>query len=191
MTPAKPIILAVVGMPGSGKSLACQYFADQNLSVLRFGDQTDLGLKAQGLPLTEANERRYREKLRQELGMAAYAIKIKPRINQALKKSPLVILDGLYSWEEYLYLKNKFPQLYLLTIYSQPTTRYQRLTQRKTRPLTAQQAQQRDIDELENLNKAGPIAIADFLVKNDQTPDKLYQKLDKILADITRLSREK
>jgi len=191
MPPAKPIILAVVGMPGSGKSLACQHFADQNLPVLRFGDQTDLGVKAQGLPLTEANERQYREKLRQELGMAAYAIKIEPRIKQALKKSPLVVLDGLYSWEEYLYLKNKFPQLYLLTIYSQPTTRYQRLTQRKTRPLTPQQARQRDIDELENLNKAGPIAIADFLVKNDQTPDKLYQKLDKILADITRLSREK
>ncbi len=191
MPPAKPIILAVVGMAGSGKSLACQHFANQNLPVIRFGDQTDLGVKAQGLPLTEVNERQYREKLRSELGMAAYAIKIEPRIKQALKKSSLVILDGLYSWEEYLYLKNKFSRLYLLAIYAQPTIRYQRLAQRKTRSLATSKARQRDIDELEKSNKAGPIAIADFLVKNQQTPEKLFISLDKILTNITRLSREK
>jgi len=191
MPQPKSIIISVIGMPGAGKSIACQHFSQKNIPILRFGDQTDIGVKQQGLPLTEVNERRYREKLRQELGMAAYAIKIEPRINQALKQSPLVILDGLYSWEEYLYLKDKFPQLYLLAIYAQPTIRYQRLTTRKVRPLTLKQARERDINELKNLNKAEPIAMADYLATNNQTPDKLYKQLDDILAIITRLSREK
>jgi len=45
------------------------------------------------------------KKIRKELGMSAMAIKIKPRINKALKKNSKIILDGLYSWEEYFYLK--------------------------------------------------------------------------------------
>ena len=43
--------------------------------------------------------------LRKELGMAAYAILNRPRIDTALEKSN-VVADGLYSWEEYLDFKN-------------------------------------------------------------------------------------
>ena len=63
--------IAIVGLPGSGKTEAADFFRKQGYTVLRFGDQTDLGLKELGLPLTEANEREYRERIRKELGMAA------------------------------------------------------------------------------------------------------------------------
>lgn len=185
----KQIIIAVVGMAGAGKSVSCQYFSKKGYPVLRFGDQTDIGLKEQGLALTEANERKYRENLRKELGMAAYAIKIEPRIKKALKKSTIVVLDGLYSWEEYIYLKDKFANFFLLTIYARPTVRYQRLAKRKTRPLTYKQARERDIAELVNLNKGGPIALADFLIKNNKQTAKLYQKLDYTLDLIIKSAR--
>jgi len=185
------IVIAIVGMPGAGKSLSCEYFANTNIPVLRFGDQTDIGLKELNLPLTEVNERQYRENLRKELGMAAYAIKIEPRIKKTFEISSTVILDGLYSWEEYTYLKEKFPNLFLLCIYARPQIRYQRLSTRKIRPLIAKQARSRDIAEIENLNKGGPIAIADFLIKNNKDTDKLNKKLADTLKLITRLSREK
>lgn len=163
-----PIIIAVIGMAGSGKSVACEYFKAQGYPVLRFGDQTDLGLKEQSLPLTPANEKQYRENLRKELGMAAYAIKIYPRIQAASRYHPgVVILDGLYSWEEYLYLKEKLPQLKLLAIYSRPEIRWERLKNRPIRPLTEVEAKARDLAELNNLNKAEPIALADYLVVNE------------------------
>ena len=185
MSKNKPIIIAVVGMAGAGKSISCQHFKKQGLPMLRFGDQTDIGLKELSLPLTEKNEKQYRENLRQELGMSAYAVKIEPRIKQTLKNSSVVILDGLYSWEEYLYLKNKFKNFYLLCIYTRPNIRYQRLAKRKTRSLTQKQAFARDIAELENLHKGGPIAMADYLIKNNKQSAKLFKKLNDTLKLIT------
>lgn len=178
-------IIALVGMPGAGKSISCEFFQTKGYPVLRFGDETDRGLKEQGLPLTEENERQYRENLRKELGMAVYAVKIEPRIRATFHSGvECIILDGLYSWEEYLYLKPKFPQLMLVAIYARPEVRYQRLAARSVRRLTLEQARQRDIAELENLNKAGPIAIADYLITNNQDKLKLFQKLDNLLINL-------
>ncbi|PJA22059.1 dephospho-CoA kinase [Candidatus Beckwithbacteria bacterium CG_4_10_14_0_2_um_filter_47_25] len=170
-------------MAGAGKSEACRYLAAKGFPVLRFGDETDRGLRLQGLSLKEENERKYRENLRQELGMAAYAIKIEPRINEALKNQQSIILDGLYSWEEYVYLQPKFPGLKLIVIYARPQVRYRRLAVRAVRQLTPRQARARDIAEIEVSHKAGPIAIADYLVDNNGSLDQLHYQLDHLLAN--------
>lgn len=177
----KKTVIAIVGMAGSGKSVSCSHFKSLNYPVLRFGDQTDIGLKELGLPLVEANEKKYREDIRKELGMAAMAIKIESRINKALETSDTVFLDGLYSWEEHTYLKDKFENFFLLAIYTRPNIRYQRLAKREIRPLTKKEAQARDYAEIENLHKGGPIAMADFLIKNNKQTEKLFNKLNDTL----------
>ncbi len=182
MTNKRLKLLAIVGMPGAGKSVAAEFFRGQGIPILRFGDQTDIGLKELKLPLNEKNERWYREKLRQDLGMAAMAIKIEPRIRKAAEKNKVIILDGLYSWEEYNYLKSKFPDLKLLCIYASPAVRYQRLSVRSVRPLTREEAKSRDGAEIENLNKCGPIAVADYLVKNEGDQAGLLRELATFLA---------
>lgn len=160
-------LIAIVGMPGSGKSVAAEFFRSKSIPVLRFGDQTDLGLREAGLPISEENERIYREQIRSEFGMAAMAIKIEPRIRETAKISDMIVLDGLYSWEEYVYLKDTFPHIQLLCIWAPPALRYQRLSERKVRPLSREQAESRDIAEIENLHKGGPIALADVVLVND------------------------
>lgn len=172
-------LIAIVGMPGAGKSIAANFFREKGLPVLRFGDQTDIGLKELGLPLTEKNERTYRESLRKELGMAAMAIKIEPRILKVAKDHPFIVLDGLYSWEEYTFLTKKFSRLSLLCIYAPPEIRYERLAHRPVRPLTHDESRSRDIAEIENLNKGGPIAIADYLITNETNdPASLERSLE-------------
>lgn len=180
------IIIAIVGMPGAGKSEAALFFKNKNIPILRFGDETDLGLKELGYELTESNERWYREKLRKELGMAAYAIRIKPRIDTALKKSNMVVLDGLYSHEEYVYLDKLYPGLRLLCIYANPNLRYTRLTGRSHRRINKHEARSRDFAELEKLNKGGPIAIADYLIKNEGTINDLNQELTAYFSAIEK-----
>jgi dephospho-CoA kinase len=169
-------LIAIVGMPGAGKTVAADFFRAKHIPVLRFGDQTDITLKELGLPRNETNERFVREKLRKDLGMAAMAIKIEPRILETAKTHSVIVLDGLYSWEEYIYLKRKFPDIQLLCIYAPPKTRYARLGHRKVRPLTEDEASSRDISEIENLNKGGPIAIADYCIVNDGD-EKAFQGL--------------
>ncbi len=179
------MIIAVVGMAGAGKSESCTFFKEKGFSVLRFGDQTDIGLKELGLERNEDNERKYRENLRKELGMSAYAIKIIPRI-EALKKKKnnhKIVLDGLYSWEEYVILKKKYPELLLLCIYCRPKIRYERLLLRKVRPLNSKKARERDIAEIVNSHKGGPIAFCDYLAVNEGSVKDLYKELNIFLLN--------
>lgn len=171
-------LIAIVGMPGAGKTVAAEFFRKKGIPVLRFGDQTDITLRELGLPRNEKNERFVREKLRKDLGMAAMAIKIEPRILETAKTHPVIVLDGLYSWEEYVYLKGKFPEIQLLCIYAPPQVRYARLGHREIRPLTREEAASRDIAEIENLNKGGPIAIAEHLLVNDRDEAAFQAQLE-------------
>jgi dephospho-CoA kinase len=99
-------------------------------------------------------------------------------MQETCKDSPVVVFDGLYSWEEYVYLSKKIDHLILLCIYAQPNVRYARLEKRSIRPLSKNQAKERDIAELESLNKGGPIALADFLIQNESTLPVFLEKLD-------------
>ncbi len=177
-------IIAIVGMPGAGKSEAAQYLEKKGLPFIRFGEFTDEGVKEAGLPLTPENEKLIREKFRAELGMGAYAIKAKPKIDEMLKKDNLIAIDGLYSWEEYIYLKKYFPFLKLINIYASPPIRYGRLSKRPIRPVSLDKSYQRDINELEKLNKGGPIAIADYLIKNEGTKEEFVKELELFLENL-------
>lgn len=177
-------ILAIVGMPGAGKSEVAGVFEKKGFTRIRFGDITDIEVARRNLPLNEKNERIVREQLRQEHGMAAYAILNSPAIEKASQKSNVVI-DGLYSWEEYLYLKSKFgDNFYVLAVWSAPKTRYQRLTDRKHRPLTNEEANARDKAEIENVNKGGPIAMADFTITNESSLEDLIIQTGQIIIKI-------
>jgi dephospho-CoA kinase len=178
-------VVAIVGMTGSGKSEVAAVFRAAGFAVVRFGDVTDEEVKKRGLPLTEANERPVREALRREHGMAAYAILSLPRIEAALKNTDVVV-DGLYSWEEYLCLKERFGDDFIVVAaWASPRTRYERLARRPIRPLTPEQAASRDHAEIENLNKGGPIAMADRTVINEGSVDDMKRLVKGIAAWIT------
>ena len=184
------IVVAIVGMAGSGKSEVTRVFQDAGFISVRFGDITDEEMKKRSLARNETNERYCRELLRQELGMAAYAILNRSRIDAALEKSD-VVADGLYSWEEYLDYKTYYgDRFYVLAICSSPKSRYERLTNRPVRSLTKEEAASRDKSEIENLNKGGPIAMADFVIPNEHNLDYLllqsHAVIDKLLKLATR-----
>jgi len=169
-------------MAGSGKSEVARLFEKSGYRRIRFGDVTDIEAAKRGLPLNEANERQVREQLRTELGMAAYARLNLPRIDEALLNSN-VIVDGLYSWEEYVLLKDYYGErLKLVAVYSSPRTRTSRLAVRRIRPLTAQETADRDKNEIEVINKGGPIALADYTIINESSLQDLKEQTQLIIA---------
>ena len=156
-------------------------FQDRGFTTVRFGDITDDEVKKLGLELNEANERQAREALRAKHGMDAYAKLSLPRIDTALKASDVVV-DGLYSWEEYVFLKDHYGRDFIIVaVWSSPEARYARLGKRKIRPLTPQEASSRDRAEIENLNKGGPISVADYTVLNDTSMDDLKKQVERII----------
>lgn len=179
------VVVAIVGLPGSGKSVAADFFHLQGYTVLRFGDQTDIGLRQLGLEINESNERMYREQIRRELGMAAMAIKISPRITAALKTNHKIVLDGMKGLAEYEYLKKEFPHLTVLCIYASPKIRHERLAMRQIRPLTAEESRKRDRAELTALDTGGSMALADYLIKNEGTEKEFVAALRRYISYIS------
>lgn len=173
-------IIAVVGMCGAGKSVACDYFKKKGYGYVYFGGATMDELKKRGMEVNEENEKFVREDLRKTLGMGAFAIIKLPEIEAGLANSH-VIADGLYSWSEYKVLKEKFgDDFQVLAVHTPPTLRYKRLSEREIRPLTAEEAYGRDKAEIENIEKGGPIAMADHMVINDGSVEDLTEQLKKL-----------
>jgi len=177
-------VVSIVGMAGAGKSEIAKLFQENGFTRIRFGDVTDEEVKKRGLELNEENERRVRELLRQEQGMEAYAKLNLPAIDSALRYSDVVI-DGLYSWEEYTFLKSYYGEdFYVVAVWASPITRYARLTGRPDRRLTLEEAASRDRAEIENINKGGPIAMADFTIINESSLDDLRREAKRILSRV-------
>ena len=175
-------LVSIVGMTGAGKSEVSRVFESSGFIRIRFGDLTDEEMKKRDLKPREESERLVRELLRKEQGMAAYAELNLPRIKEALKTSDVVI-DGLYSWEEYTYLKERYGEdLYLVAVWSSPKTRYARLGKRSSRRLNSEEAVSRDRAELENSNKGGPIAVADFTIINESSLEELQREAEKVIS---------
>lgn len=175
-------IVSIVGMAGAGKSEVARVFGENGFTRIRFGDITDQEMGKRGLKPGEQNERYVRELLRQEHGMAAYAVLNLPRIDSALKNSNVVI-DGLYSWEEYTLLKNYYEDsLYVVAVWASPKTRYTRLVGRANRRLNINEAVNRDRAEIENVNKGGPIAMADFTIINESSLVNLRVATEKVIS---------
>jgi dephospho-CoA kinase len=175
-------VASIVGMAGSGKSEVARVFARNGFKKVRFGDVTDEEIKKRGLELNEESERYVRQQLRKEHGMAAYAELNLPRIDVLLKSSDVVV-DGLYSWEEYTLLKSRYgDDFHVVAVWASPKTRHNRVGKRQIRPLTVEEAASRDIAELENTNKGGPIAIADFTIINETSLEDLERETEKVIS---------
>ncbi|MFC2013564.1 AAA family ATPase [Chloroflexota bacterium] len=177
-------VVSIVGMAGAGKSEVARAFEGSGFIKIRFGDITDEEIEARGLELNEENERNIRESFRQKYGMGVYAQLNLTRIDDASKRSDIVI-DGLYSWEEYTFLKSYYGEyFYVVAVWASPGTRYARLTGRSGRQLTLEEAAGRDKSEIENLNKGGPIAIADFTILNESSVKNLKAEVKRIISGL-------
>jgi dephospho-CoA kinase len=185
------ILVAVVGMPGAGKSSIADALVAKGYHYVRFGQIVIDEMRRREWPMGEEHERKMREGLRQEHGMAAMAILNLPKFDGLLEKGN-VVGDGLYSWSEYKILKERYgDRLIIVAVHAAPKIRHDRLAARtleahdtahRYRPITHEQARTRDHSEIENLEKGGPVAMADYHIVNEGTIDEFEEKIKKFLA---------
>lgn len=180
------IVIAAVGMCGTGKSVVTKYIEETyHFKSIYFGGFILEEVTRRGLEIDSTNEKTVREDLREKDGLDAVAKLAVDRINTFLAEGSNVIIDGLYSFSEYVFLEEKLTKpLVLIAIHSTKQLRYQRLGIREIRPLTPQQVDERDYMEIKNIEKAGPIAIADFHIINDGNFKDLHKHIDTVLDEI-------
>lgn len=141
-----------------------------------------------GLHNTE-DEKFVREDMRAKEGTAVLAKHIANKTDALFEGgNEVVVLDGLYSWSEYKYLESKYGTNFIVIATTAPKKlRRQRVLDRKDshRSYTLNVLISREINEIEELEKGGPIAYADYTLANSTNDyEKLYAALEDALTDL-------
>ena len=179
-------IIALVGLAGSGKSTATNYIKQKGYPSVYFGGVVMKALKDENLEITPANEKMMRTKLRENFGKDIIVNKIIEQIQNLIKSGQKrIIADGLYTWTEYKILKKHFPtELKVIALVPPKNLRHKRISSRPERSMTLVEINDRDFNEIEVLEKGGPIAIADYFIVNKNSNLRTRLKIDKILKEI-------
>ncbi len=178
-------ILAIVGMSGSGKSVAVDYLTEKGYPKVYFGGMIYKEMEKRGIERTAdgESEKKFREEIRATEGkdwvVRQVIAETKDLIDAGQKH---IVLDGVYSWTEYKTLKHEFPtSLTVIAVVVDKKLRYDRVAVRPERPFNSTAIRERDRSEIENLEKGGPIAAADYYILNNGNVEDMEKRLAEIL----------
>lgn len=175
-------------MPGSGKGTCTDYLNGKyGWPVVHFGNMVYEEVQRRGLDNVK-DEIFVREDMRKKEGPAVLAKHVARNI-EMLRASgnDVVVLDGLYSWAEYMHLEEVFgEELVVIAVTAPKHLRRQRVLNRKDshRQYTLEQLVAREIAEIVNIEKGGPIAYADYTLVNTLSTDNLLSNLDSLLEEL-------
>lgn len=178
-------IIAFVGMPGSGKGTCTDYLHDTyGWPIVHFGKMVYEEVERRGLNIVK-DEAFVREDMRKQEGKDVLAKHAARKVERLIAENhQVIILDGLYSWTEYKYLVGEFSDsLIVIAITAPKKLRHERTLKRKDahRQYTLEQLVEREYREIENIEKGGPIAYADYTILNDSTTETMIVRLADIL----------
>ena len=122
-------IVAVVGMPGSGKGVLSRIAIDAGIPVFAMGDIVRSALQQAGLEETPENVGATALSIRTRHGEAFVAERMLERLSD--QAAPLVIIEGVRQPEEMEVFRNAFgAEFSILAILSDETTRVERVIAR-------------------------------------------------------------
>jgi len=179
-------ILAFVGLTGSGKSTAVEHFTSLGFPKVYFGGIIYEAMAAAGIAKGEENEKTFRVQIREKEGSDFVVKRIIDQITHLADSGQRrIIADGIYTWDEYKAMKHAFPgELKVIAITAPKHLRYGWLESRSDRPQSPEISAQRDYNEIETMQKGGPIAIADYFVSNNENVEHFFKQLDDIAEHV-------
>lgn len=181
-------ILAIVGMSGSGKSVIVDYLTKKGYPKVYFGGMIYKEMEKRGIPRTEdgESEKKFREEIRETEGKDWVVKQVIAETHDLIDAGQKrIVLDGVYSWTEYCTLKHEFPKaLTFIAVVVDKEIRYARVATRPGRAFDGNAIRERDRSEIENLEKGGPIAAADYYILNNGSIEDCTKQLERVLKEI-------
>lgn len=176
-------VIGIVGMPGSGKSVAAQVARSEGLPVVSMGDVIREVAMARGIPPSPENIGMIMIKIREEEGEDAVARKCVPKIDA--EDADVVVVEGVRSLAEIRTFKEIYPDFMLIGVYASPKTRLKRLTSRgrEDDPKTIRHFMERDERELQ-VGLGAALALADYMIVNEGEIEEFKAKVKEILRRI-------
>ena len=163
--------------------MAVEYLTTRGIPKIYFGGIIYKAMEEASIEVTWESQQVFREEIREREGKDFVVKRVIKEARDLIDAGQRrIVLDGLYTWSEYKLLKHEFPgEMTVIAVVTPKHLRKQRLAKRTERPMSGQQVDERDWSEIENLEKGGPIAIADYFVHNDRDVAWLHSQLDDVL----------
>jgi dephospho-CoA kinase len=182
---SQKLIVAVAGMPGSGKSLVINVATQSGYAVVVMGDEVREEATRQKMAPTPENIGKIMLELRQREGEAAVAKRCLSKM-EANSKAKIVV-DGIRSLSEVEEFKNRFRKVTLLAVHSSPETRFQRLYNRQRSDDSRNWTifQERDLREL-GVGLGNAIAMSEYIIVNERSPATTKNEAREVLKEIER-----
>jgi dephospho-CoA kinase len=182
---AEKLVVALAGMPGSGKSLVADTARKIGYDVVLMGDVVREEARKRGVEPDAKNIGNIMLELRQTEGKAVIARRCVPKIVSALGQR--VIVDGVRSLDEVDEFRKRFPKLVLMAVHASPETRFTRLYSRR-RSDDADDWQvfhERDMREL-GVGLGNAIAMAEYVIVNEEHVEAVKRKVRETLGKVER-----
>lgn len=195
----KQIVVVVVGLPGSGKSIVAGMLAKTGFEVIELGDIWRELLKKNNIDRSDPiGTREFTRELREREGKEVYAKYAYKRIRKGEK---LIAIMGVRSDYESNYFRKRIKNLYIIALLAPPSLRFDRL---KTRgkpedPKTIKSFKWLDQRERQGFMKEkseerhGVVHVmedADYVIANTSTVGKLQGNVAKVIKEIKKLNQQ-
>lgn len=181
------MIVIVTGMPGSGKSRIVREFERRGFPSVPLGDIVREETLKRGLELTKENVAKVSIRLRQELGQNAVAKLAVEKVRELLRRSPVVVIDGVRSLDEVGTFRGAFSgeEIIIVAVHTPPKLRFERLKERGRHddPQTWEDFEERDWKELK-FGIGSVIAMADYMLINDGSRGEYEEKVKNLVDRI-------
>jgi len=164
-----PLVIGIVGLPGSGKTEVANSIAKFGAPIVRMGDVVLQELKRRGQKITDASVGKLSNEFRELEGMGAIAKRCIPLIEASGKGKKAIVVDGIRGISEVNEFREAFGKNFrLIAVWASEEVRYPRIVSRKRAddPITHKEFMEKDLREL-SWGLGDALMLADFMFVND------------------------
>lgn len=173
-------IIALVGMPGAGKSEVARIMKEKGFHLVRLGDVTFRELRERGLERNRDNEEMITKELRYQYGPEVYVEKSLHEI----EKYENVVVDGIRNIDEFMLLRKKYGHnAVLVSVEASDEIRHERLLNRGERSQDKELSMRRDKHE-EEIGVRRSMGNAQYKLNNEKSKEELILDVEKLIKSL-------
>ena len=171
-------MIAVTGMPGSGKEELVKIAIEEGIKVVRMGDVVRAEVKDRGLELSDNIIGRIATEEREKYGYGVWAER-----TISFVKDDIILIDGIRGNAELDVFKRAFGEdIVVVGVHASPKIRYERIKERKRKDATISWEAfcERDSREL-GWGIENAMALCDHVIVNEGTLEEYKEKVKNLL----------
>ena len=175
-------VMGISGLPGSGKSLVSDIATEKGAIIVSMGDIIREEAKKRGESTKETAKN-----LRAEFGkfiVSELTIKKIKKLEE-IGDQKVIIVEGIRSPFEVDMFKENFDNFIILSIFANPTLRFERLQNRMREDDSKDYAEFKKRDQMElDFGIGSVISLSDKIIINESDLESYTQKINEFLKEI-------